>query len=613
MKKKLAARIYDAYDAIFPSPPKRATRHYAAARVNRLNADWTTQPTGVNYETRVSLATLIARSRQAARDDLHIVNYLRLMRANVIGQNGIQLQSRARMLDGKTLNVELNKRVEEAWWQWCHAETCTLSGKLDWKAVQNLAVTQCERDGAFLIQLVDGADNEWGFALRTWDVTWLDFTYNDTLPSGNRVIMSVEVDAGDKPVAYWMTTPASEINFVKTRTRTRTRVPAEQIIHGMLVHDDESQVHGIPGTAAALLPTKHAYSYEESVVLASRQCVNDFAVLKNTNPDGEPQFIGAENSDGEQQNPFIDSRPLAITQLLPGWEMDWRNPTHPTQNHTAFSENLDLKIAAALGIPYFLLMGNWTAVNFSSSRGGLGEFRERCKSYQSFIATTLCRKVFHAWLRAAFLNGQLKITAQEYLEVENPEWIPRGYDYIDPTKDIAADVLKLQNRLATPSELLGERGRDAVDFCERWQSDVGLFGGYGIDIEEIYTDQPKQLAAAPAEGEESDMDDVEEIKRRADAYGVGVRAGVITPQTDDENQFRESMGLPPLSAEATKAWQTDGGVRRPITLVSSDGSRPAAAGGAAGTGDDEPNNEDPPPDKKKRGYSNGHDSDEMLN
>lgn len=290
-------------------------RQYAAARANRLNSGWTASPTGANYETRISLSALIARSRQAARDDLHIVNYLRLMRTNVIGPKGIQLQSQARTPDG-SLNVALNERVEEAWWEWSHAETCTVSGKLDWKGIQDLAVTQCERDGAFLIEMVE-ADNDFGFALRTWDVTWLDLTYSEVLPGGNRVMMSIEVDDAGKPVAYWLTTPSSEINFTKRQTRTRTRIPAERIIHDFLIHDDESQVHGIPGTAAALLPAKNAYSYQESVVLASRQCVNDFAILKNTTPDGIEQFVGPQDDEGNPIHPEIDSSPLAITAMTP--------------------------------------------------------------------------------------------------------------------------------------------------------------------------------------------------------------------------------------------------------------------------------------------------------
>lgn len=506
-KKKLAARVYD---AIFP--PKQHKRTYAAAKVNRLNAGWPTSPTGANYERRVSLATLIARSRQAARDDLHIVNYLRLMRANVIGQNGIKLQAQAQRRNGK-LNVPLNERVETAWWAWTHAETCTVSGKLDWKGIQDLAVTQCERDGAFLIEMIE-TDNAFGFALRTWDVTWLDETFNENKPGQNRIIMSVEVDDYDKPVAYWLTTPTSELMFAKSRTRRR--VPAEQIIHGFKILDDESQVRGVPGTAAALLLAKNAYSYSESVVMASRVGANQFGVLKNTAPDGgEPAYSGQEDDEGSPQHPFIESSPLSITPLLPGWELQQFKPDHPTQNHQAFKETLDMDVAVALGVPYFLLMGNWKAVNFSSSRGGLGEFRERCKSEQNFYATTLCRRVYNAWLRSAWATGALQITPAEYLELQNPEWQARGFDYIDPEKDTKTDILRLQYGLAAPSEVQAERGKDYVDHLKKLQADDKLAATFGQDNKTLYAPPTSAPPPAPAgkdddEGEIVDEKDDEE-------------------------------------------------------------------------------------------------------
>ena len=59
-----------------------------------------------------------------------------------------------------------------------------------------------------------------------------------------------------------------------------------------------------------------------------------------------------------------------------------------------------------------------------------------------------------------------------------------------------------------------------------------------------------------------------------DAYGVGVRAGAITPNDEDEAAFRESLGLPAMNTNVNKAWSEDGGVRRPITLVGREGGLP---------------------------------------
>lgn len=66
-------------------------------------------------------------------------------------------------------------------------------------------------------------------------------------------------------------------------------------------------------------------------------------------------------------------------------------------------------------------------------------------------------------------------------------------------------------------------------------------------------------------GSESD-----EIKRIMDAYGVGVRAGVITPTIEDEERFRQLLGIQGVSEEIRQTWQEDGGTRRPITLKAID-------------------------------------------
>jgi len=60
---------------------------------------------------------------------------------------------------------------------------------------------------------------------------------------------------------------------------------------------------------------------------------------------------------------------------------------------------------------------------------------------------------------------------------------------------------------------------------------------------------------------------VENLKAVLDAYGVAVRAGVITPSIDDEVAFREKLGLPALSEDARADWAKTDNVRKPITLA----------------------------------------------
>ncbi len=77
------------------------------------------------------------------------------------------------------------------------------------------------------------------------------------------------------------------------------------------------------------------------------------------------------------------------------------------------------------------------------------------------------------------------------------------------------------------------------------------------------------------EPEKEDSQQVD-VKQKMDAYGVGVRGGAITPQLEDENHFRNLLGIPNAGKEVAGAWSEDNGVRRPITLLAE--SAPSTGG-----------------------------------
>jgi hypothetical protein len=63
------------------------------------------------------------------------------------------------------------------------------------------------------------------------------------------------------------------------------------------------------------------------------------------------------------------------------------------------------------------------------------------------------------------------------------------------------------------------------------------------------------------------MADVTKLKGYADAYGIAVRAGVLTPSLDDEVYFRNLFGLPEMNDAVRADWAKTDGARQPITLA----------------------------------------------
>ena len=56
------------------------------------------------------------------------------------------------------------------------------------------------------------------------------------------------------------------------------------------------------------------------------------------------------------------------------------------------------------------------------------------------------------------------------------------------------------------------------------------------------------------------------IRTLIEAYGIGVRGGVLTPCLADENWFRKLIGLEEAGESVIAEWERSNGVRLPITL-----------------------------------------------
>lgn len=493
-KRTWTERIKDFFS---PPPPKAKTekRHYAAARISKVNTGWATYPQGANWLLRCDLAALRARARDMAKNSPHFRKFIQMAKSNIVGHKGIQLQCDATI--GMRPHTSLNSRVENAFWQWGHRETCTLSGKVNWVQVQQLAAETLIRDGEVLIEHVE-ADNSFGYSLKMWNVDWLDETHNELPERGNRVIMGVEVDRNDRPVAYWLTEPPSANVFgynSTTGNRYRRRVAADRMTHIFMITEDESQIRGVTWFHAALLQGKSLHEYASGVVNSARMAAMTGGFFKKNGAD-ETQWLGPEGEEGNELDMSVDFTELSFHQMPDGYEFQQFDPKQPTQNHSEFMNSMLHTLAAAMGVTGFSLAGDMSQVNFSSARVGLGEEREVWKSLQALIAQTLCRDVFQHWLRAAWLTGRVEMTADNYRQLQEPTWRPRGWTYIEPAKDISAAVEAISNNLQTYKEHFAERGIDLEEWLEDKRKEKDLFAEYGIEYEPQKLAPPKPAATA---------------------------------------------------------------------------------------------------------------------
>lgn len=481
-------------------------RAYKVAAIDRLTSNWPVNSISANRELRVSLRSMRNRIRILAQNDDFIKKYLSMVANNVAGPKGFTLllsMSDAGLDPERDLRDEaILKTVKAAFEEWSHKENASISGKLSWVDQQRLFCRTLKRDGEVLVRMV-AADNPFGFALKFIDVAWLDELYNLTLPNGgNRILMSVEVDQNDRPVAYWLTMPFSEYLFSARPPGVpfRQRVPAGEFIHAFVVLEDDSQARGIPNphTAALSLKVLDDYEYAELTGAYVDACNLPYLIP----PDGDEEFGGDNqitDGNGKQiPRPIEQQVEPGIQKVLPpGWDVKTFLPGHPNANYGEFAKSVLRRAASGLEVSYASLANDLEGANYSSLKAGQQEERASWRYDQNFEAEHFNRVVIRAWLKMSVLVGRLPLTASDLSRIV-ATWQPRGWPSIEPLKEIQATILAINNFLDSHIDDAAENGQEWEDILAKLARAQKLIKEAGLEILPV---QPKPTVKTESQQE----------------------------------------------------------------------------------------------------------------
>lgn len=447
-------------------------RSYAGARVTNLTASWAAPNTSGDVEVFRDLVMLRNRSRDLARNNPLVRKYLQMLRKNVVGPHGIRLQVRARDPNGQ-LDNWANNTIESEWALWSKRGNCDVTGRLSWVDVQSQVVQSVARDGEVLVRLVRGYANRWRFAVQLIEADHLDVRFNDV---SRNIRMGVEYDEWGKPIAYHLLTrhPGDTIGMqIDVR---RERVPADELLH-VFVADRPSQNRGVPWLHSVILSSQMLNGYKEAELVAARMAAAKAGFYIK---DGGDQFA-ADDYDGA--TPVQEIEPGMIEILPGGWDFKPYDPQHPTTAFDTFTRSVTREIASGLDVNYHMLSGDLENVNYSSIRAGTLDERDTWRTLQQFYIEHLCQPVYEAWLEMTMLSGAINLPVAKFDKFTQTQWQPRGWAWVDPQKDMTAQIAAIKAGLKTAAQVASETGQDIEEIYAQLAQEKALREQYGITTE----------------------------------------------------------------------------------------------------------------------------------
>lgn len=493
-----------------PRPKVAPSRHggrrtaYLAAAVDRLTADFTASTLSADAAIWSNLRTLRDRARAHERNNPYARKYLSDCEKNVLGRCGVNVQLKARLPDG-SYDKAANDLIEAAWAKWGKRQFASVTKRLNWPRLQRLVLRTLMRDGETFVRMVRGFPNDFGFSLQVIEGDHIDHDYNDRLQGGNEVRMGVELNVWKEPVAYYFLPRHPGEIFGMGSHLKRERIDAHEIIH-LFIPERAGQTRGVPSMTSVLIPLHNLDRYEEAELVASRVAAAKSLILEKTTPEG---WNGESDDDG---NTIEDISPGGMVELPMGMTAKPFDPTHPNTAYPEARKGFLRAIACGLGVQYANFAGDTESVNFSALRWGMKDEQEIWKMLQTFFVEDFITPVFEAWLEYAIMSGQLRLPLAEFDRWNSPDWKPRAFDYIDPTKDIQANILAVENGFKSRRAVIAEGGGDIEEVFDEMAADEALADEKGLEFGEP---APAPTPASALEEDEEEPEDEDDEERRA--------------------------------------------------------------------------------------------------
>lgn len=458
------------------------------------------------------LPKLRTNSRAMVRDDSSAAALVRVLEDNVVGTG-----MRPQMMVSREATGMTDKEAD-AWNSSCEQFFAAAADDLDasendsfW-GMQRLALRSLVVDGECLLHrtyIDEPGRRTIGTAFEMIDVDRLV----DPIEASTMDIRSgVEVGDRQNALAYWITPRHPDEWGTQWRTDRLKQNKAERwaryaggqasILH-LFRRDRSGQTRGVPFFAPCFGLVEAMNDMLETELQAARAAAKFCAFIKQTMDSNT--ISGLEQDKDGQWHERLESG--TIRYLNEGEELVPYTPNRPGNNFEPFVVRVLRSITAALGLPYELVLKDFSKMNYSSARVALLEARRGFEVLQQLLVEKLCQPVFRAVILDGVINGKLKMPRgfmQRPSLFLRAYWQPPAWGWVDPVKEIESSRMAIENSLSTPQAEAARQGGDAESNLELrarfLKKAYETEKAYGLDKGELTRERSERIETVQNKG-----------------------------------------------------------------------------------------------------------------
>ena len=472
---------------------KRSSQ-YAAAKTTIGSGGWSVADSKVNTVLANSLPQMRARARQLVRDMPAMAAAVTRIEEFTVGE-GVTMQSRIKGEDGKLIKP-LNQKIEDAWNFWC--DEADESGLLHFSEMTQLCARNEVEVGEYVAikRLSKNKGKYIPFSLLMMEPDDIAMYGGKELPN-NEINQGVEfVPSTGRPVAYHFQ------NY--ERRKDPLRIPADKVVIGYK-SERPGQLRGVTPLAPVILLAHSLRDYLSAELEGAQKAAKWLAFITSPDPAATMSAFG-----GAASSTYTDSAGNAqytqevgnavIDYLRTGETVTVANHNRPGDNFEAFVRFILRAFAAAAGVTYELVSGDYYDAKYTAARVSRNDMLAGIRTRRRRLIRNWCSPVYNEFMDWAVVTGKLDLPNyfSNKPHYQKAVWLGPGMESLDPLREGKAEAEAIANKTRSPQEILLSRGRDpeqVLDEIEEWET---MLKERGLEPEEISTAMQTNPAAQGA-------------------------------------------------------------------------------------------------------------------